>query len=157
MLKIPSKLSVMLSTVLSIVLFCVCIAGAVVMPKFCEILINTPDGIGSRGDITDGGRVLVLVLAYAVLAVTMLADLLLFFILSKVRQGKVFTDGTVSLIRGVSWCCFLLCAVFAVLGYYFQLAFIIAFLAVFLGLCLRVVKNVIEEATRIKSENDLTV
>lgn len=127
------------------------------MPKFCEILINTPDGIGSRGDITDGGRVLVLVLAYAVLAVTMLADLLLFFILSKVRQGKVFTDGTVSLIRGVSWCCFLLCAVFAVLGYYFQLAFIIAFLAVFLGLCLRVVKNVIEEATRIKSENDLTV
>ena len=31
------------------------------------------------------------------------------------------------------------------------------FLAVFLGLCLRVVKNVLEEACRIKDENDLTV
>jgi hypothetical protein len=30
-------------------------------------------------------------------------------------------------------------------------------MAVFLGICLRVVKNVIEEATEIKAENELTV
>jgi hypothetical protein len=46
---------------------------------------------------------------------------------------------------------------FALLGWYFRLALAVGFVAVFVGLCLRVVKNVIEEATLIKSENDLTV
>ena len=36
-------------------------------------------------------------------------------------------------------------------------ALALAFTAALLGLCLRVVKNVIEEATAIKAENDLTV
>lgn len=69
----------------------------------------------------------------------------------------MFTPASVALIRGVSWCCFLLCLVFGVLGKYFLLAYVVALAAVFLGLCLRVVKNVIEEATEIKMENDLTV
>ena len=37
------------------------------------------------------------------------------------------------------------------------IGFVLAFVAILLGLCLRVVKNVIEEATEIKAENDLTV
>ena len=57
----------------------------------------------------------------------------------------------------MSWCCFLLCLLFGILGIFFLLSFAVAFIAVFLGLCLRVVKNVIEEATQIKDENDLTV
>ena len=46
---------------------------------------------------------------------------------------------------------------FAAIGLYFFIGFVVSGLAFFLGLCLRVVKNVIEEATDIKSENDLTV
>ena len=92
-----------------------------------------------------------------ILAVFMLADALLFMILKRVKGGKVFTAETVSLIRGVSYCCFLVGLLFALLGIYFQLAFIVAFMAAFLGICLRVVKNVIEEATEIKAENELTV
>ena len=41
--------------------------------------------------------------------------------------------------------------------WYYLVALVLAFTAALLGLCLRVVKNVIEEATAIKSENDLTV
>lgn len=157
MLKIPSKWSVWLSIALSVVFFGICVAGTVVMPPLVTMLIDLPDNIGSRDAITDGGRVLVMILAYMALAVVMLADGLLFWLLQRVRRGQVFTPTSVSLIRGVSWCCFLLCGVFCGLGFYFQLAFIVAIMAVFLGLCLRVVKNVIEEATHIKSENDLTV
>lgn len=157
MLKIPSKVSLSLSLALSILFFLGCVAGAVIMPTLCEMLINVNDNIGVRDQITDGGRVFVLILAYAVLAIVMLADGLLFSLLLRVRAGLVFTPQSVSRVRGVSWCCFLLGAVFAALGIYFQLAFIVAFVAVFLGLCLRVVKNVIEQATEIKSENDLTV
>ena len=46
---------------------------------------------------------------------------------------------------------------FVLLGLYFPLSFAVAFVAVFVGLCLRVVKNVLEEAVVLKSENDLTV
>ena len=81
----------------------------------------------------------------------------MFLLLLRVRAGNVFTMKSVALIRGVSWCCMLLGLIFGLLGIYFQLAFIVAFAGIFLGICLRVTKNVIEQATIIKSENDLTV
>ena len=157
MLKIPKKLSVNLSIAISVVLFLICVAGAFIMPALVNLLIDTPDNIGNRGDIREVGRVFVHVMAYLVLAAVMLADYLMFRLLFRVREGEVFTAKSVALIRGVSWCCYLLCAAFCGIGIYFQLAFIVAFAALFLGTCLRVVKNVIEEATEIKSENDLTV
>lgn len=157
MLKIPSRLSIILSLTLSIIFFIICIVGAVFLPSITDILISVRDSMGIRENMSAENRLVVHILAYAVLAVIALADILLFSLLLRVRSGKVFTSASVGLIRGVSWCCCGISAVFAVLGIYFHLAFIVAFAAIFLGLCLRVVKNVIEEATEIKSENDLTV
>ena len=157
MIKVPNRISVMLSTLMAAVLFVGCLVGAVFMPTLSNMLIEARDSISVRDDLTSNDRVFVLVIAYVILAVMLLADILLFCLLKNVRQQKIFTKCSVSVIRGVSWCCIGLCAVFSALGYYFYLSFIVAFLALFLGVCLRVVKNVIEEATEIKSENDLTV
>ena len=157
MLKIPKQVSVSLSMIIAILFFLICIAGLFILPELTQVLIDLPDNIGSRDQITQIGRVLVLFAAYCIVLTFLLADGLLFTLLVRVRKGLVFTDTTVSLIRGVSWCCYLLCALFAFLGYYFQLALIVSFLAVFLGLCLRVCKNAFEEANAIKCENDLTV
>lgn len=157
MLKIPKNLSVWLSLIISVVFFIACIAGLFILPALTKMLIGLPDNIGNRDAITEAGKVFVLALAYGIVGTFIAADCLLFALLLRVRKGLVFTDATVALIRGVSWCCFLLCPLFGMLGIYFQLAFIVAFLGIFLGLCLRVVKNVIEEATQIKNENDLTV
>ncbi|MBQ7302829.1 MAG: DUF2975 domain-containing protein [Clostridia bacterium] len=157
MLKCSKQVSLYLSLGIATVFFLVCIVGLFVLPTLTEMLIDLPDNVGDRDSITEGGRVLVLAVAYGVVAVFMLADGLLFALLLRVKRGLVFSAATVSLIRGVAWCCFLLCVLFSVLGRYFQLAFLVAFLAAFLGLCLRVVKNVIEEATAIKAEQDLTV
>ncbi len=157
MLKVPNRISVMLSTVMSTALFVACLVGAVFMPKLSDMLIEARDNISVRDDLTDGDRMVVLVIAYCALALLLLADVLLFMLLKNVRQSEVFTKGSVALIRSVSWCCIALSLVFAALGYYFYLSFAVAFLAIFLGLCLRVVKNVIEEATELKAENDLTV
>ena len=75
-----------------------------------------------------------------------------------VRKHLVFTDGAVSCLRVISWCCFIEAVLCLLTTKVFVLAhFAAAFVAGFLGLVLRVVKNVIEEATAIKSENDLTV
>ena len=157
MLKVSTKFSNNLSLCIAVVFLVGCIAAAFLMPTVTNMLIDTPDNIGDRGSITDTGRIFVHIMAYVLLLVVALADVLSIRLLLRVRKGDVFTGKSVSLIRGISWCCILLCLAFALLGIYFQLALIMAFLALFLGICLRVVKNVIEEATLIKSENDLTV
>ncbi len=157
MLKISNKHSINLSIIISVLFFVICVAGAFIMPKLVPMLIDTPDNIGNRADITIGGRTFVMVISYLLLAVFVAADALLFKLLLNVKKELVFTSQSVGLIRGVSWCCFAVCLLFCGLGLYFQLAFVVAFMAVFLGLCLRVTKNVIAEATEIKSENDLTV
>lgn len=157
MFKVSSKFSNNLSLAIAIVFFIGCVAAAFLMPTVTDMLIDTPDNIGDRGSITEAGRIFVHIVAYVLLSIVALADVLSITLLLRVRKGEVFTDKSVALIRGVSWSCILLCVAFALLGVYFQLALIMAFLALFLGLCLRVVKNVIEEATIIKGENDLTV
>ncbi|MBE6932894.1 MAG: DUF2975 domain-containing protein [Ruminococcaceae bacterium] len=157
MFKISRKLSIHLSLAICTVFFLVCVAGLFVLPPLTRMLIDLPDNIGTRGEITQTGRSFVLAMAYLGLGAVLLADGLMFALLLRVQRGLVFTAKSVALIRGVSWCCFLLCAAFCGLGRWFQLAFMAAFAAVFLGACLRVVKNVIEEATEIKSEHDLTI
>lgn len=157
MLKISNKVSTNISLAIAAVFMIACVFAAFIMPPLVEMLINLPDNIGNRGDITQSGRVFVLVLAYVMLGILALADTFMIMLLLRVKKSLVFTDKSIALIRGISWCCFAICIVFALLGIYFQLSFILAFFAVFLGISLRVVKNVIEEATEIKSENDLTV
>lgn len=155
MFKISSKASIILSLVFSTVFFVLLLVGAVVMPSALEYFLNSLQQ-GEASSLFFNSTFL-LFMAYSVLAVAFLADILLFFLLLRIRAGLVFTSGSVSLIRGVSWCCFLLGALFLVLVYPFPVALIVAFAAVFLGFCLRVVKNVIEEAAEIKAENDFTV
>lgn len=157
MLKVPSKISIILSMSLSVIFMATCILGAFIMPSLCRILIDMRFGPYFQNGISATDTIVIITLSYMLLAVFMLADSLLFALLIRVKGGKVFTQASVSLIRGVSWCCFLLCGVCIGLGLYFNLSFLVAFLAVFLGICLRVVKNVIEQATIIKNENDLTV
>ena len=107
--------------------------------------------------ILTGDAVLITAVGYCVLALAMLADVLLFRLLLLVRAGEVFTSRSIALIRGVSWCAIGVSLLFLVVSIYYLIALALAFTAVLLGLCLRVVKNVIEEATAIKAENDLTV
>ena len=75
-----------------------------------------------------------------------------------VRRHLVFTDGAVSCLRTISWCCFIEAGLFVVNGVlFFGIDLVLAFVAGFLGLVLRVVKNVIEEAVALKAENDFTI
>lgn len=156
-LQTYKKYSITISFVLCVIFFIACVAGLFILPTLCEMLINVGDNIGSRDTITETGRTFVLILAYLILIDIMLAVTLLFMLLRRVKSGLVFTSESTSLILGISICCFVLCLTFAGLGFYFQLALIVSFAAIFLGITLHVVKNVIEEATAIKLENDMTI
>ncbi|MBQ3481684.1 MAG: DUF2975 domain-containing protein [Oscillospiraceae bacterium] len=152
MFRIRKNASVMISLILTGVFFAVLILCLFIMPGFVRLILPV-----SRRTIMTGDAVLITAVGYCVLALAMLADVLLFRLLLVVRAGEVFTSRSVALIRGVSWCAIVISLLFLIAARYFLIALAIAFTAVLLGLCLRVVKNVIEEATAIKAENDLTV
>ena len=81
MLKISNKVSINISLAVAAVFMIACIFSAFVMPPLVEMLINLPDNIGNRGDITQSGRVFVLVLAYVMLGVLALADTFMILLL----------------------------------------------------------------------------
>ena len=148
---IPKKLSVKISLAFSAVFFAALAAACFMFPVFvrhlyaAEAVVSLPE------------RWIILVLGYSALLAAAVADVLLALLLKRVDKGLVFTGMTAALVRRVSWCCFFVGLVFAALGFIYLLSWAVCLAAVLLGFCLRVVKNVIEEAIEIKSENDLTV
>ena len=152
MLRISKNASVTISLILTGVFFAVLIFCLFIMPGFVRLIKPA-----AQRTILTGDAVLITAVGYCVLALAMLADVLLFRLLLLVRAGEVFTARSVALIRGVSWCAIGVSLLFLLMARYYLIALALAFTAVLLGLCLRVVKNVIEEATAIKAENDLTV
>ena len=85
------------------------------------------------------------------------ADGFLVKLLLLVRKRQVFTDKAVSCLRTISWCCFIEAGLLLVGVACFFMMPVLAFVVGFLGLVLRVVKNVIEEAVALKAENDFTI
>ena len=114
---------------------------------------------GDRYMFGEGTAALFMAVRYFLLLVPVaVANGFLVKLLLLVRRRQVFTDRAVSYLRTISWCCFIeavLCLVTA--RPFFPVHYAAAFAAGFLGLVLRVVKNVIEEAVALKAENDFTI
>ena len=127
------------------------------LPVVVNSLINVKDNIGNRNQLGTVGRNLILADAYLMVAIAVTAVVLLFVLLRVVYQGRVFSTSTTHLLSTLSWCCFGEALLTLLLIVQFQLIACLSLAAGFLGLCLRVVKHVIEEATRIKNENDFTI
>ena len=78
-------------------------------------------------------------------------------LLGNLRRAQVFVPENVELLRHVSWCC-VAGALVALGGSLFYLPFLfVALAAGFMALIVRVVKNVFQQATEMKSELDLTI
>ncbi len=150
MLKIDNKTSCFLSMALAALFFLALIGAAFGLVPYLN-------AVTELGALQAGEHAVVLGIGYTILAIAAAADGLLFALLLRVRKEAVFTMESVSLLRGISWCCIAAGALFVWLGSYFLISYGVAFVAVLVGICLRVVKNAIAEATEIKSENDLTV
>ena len=144
--KISKNASVTLSLICCVVGF----LGLVFLAwYFPHLLPEAADRAASVG---------IMVLDYLLLVPVAVANGFLVKLLLLVRQHLVFTDGAVSCLRTISWCCFIEAGLFVVNGVlFFGIDLVLAFVAGFLGLVLRVVKNVIEEAVALKAENDFTI
>ncbi len=97
-------------------------------------------------------------LSYLVIALVILADICLFLLLRSIRRDAIFTHSSVTLLRVISWASILAgFLAFPLFFIFIREALFISFVALFLGVVLRVVKQVIEKATALKEENDATI
>lgn len=78
-------------------------------------------------------------------------------LLFNIRKEEIFIAQNVKYLRHISWCCFIV-ALITLIGGIFYIPFsFIAVAAAFIGLMLRVVKNVMQNAVELKTENELTI
>lgn len=158
MFKISRKSSVYLSMIIGAICFIAFLGFGIVLPfvwKNTPYLADFINGIEINNSFLT--KEMFFIWLYSVILVIEICCVAVFFLLFRVKRGLVFSPLTVELIRFVSWGCLLL----SVLGFmgnaFHNMMFFFALAAAFLGICLRVVKNVMEEATAIKNENDFTV
>ncbi|MFA7659958.1 MAG: DUF2975 domain-containing protein [Anaerovoracaceae bacterium] len=78
-------------------------------------------------------------------------------LLANIKKKEIFIEKNVKYLRRISWCCFAVSLLILIATFSSLLLFIAAIAAAFIGLILRVVKNVIEQAMILKDENDLTI
>jgi hypothetical protein len=127
------------------------IAAAVMLPLFVKLYLG--DGYENMTAV----KTALFICLYGAAVPSLLISYLLLRILFNVRKNVVFDRVNVKYCRYISWCCFAVCAFFFALGFFIPFSFVIAFAAGFIGLVVRVVKNLFNEAVDIKEENDLTV
>ncbi|MBQ8267726.1 MAG: DUF2975 domain-containing protein [Clostridia bacterium] len=78
-------------------------------------------------------------------------------LLFNIKKDEIFIDKNVKYLRRISWCCFAV-AVITLIGGVFYVPFLfVAVAAAFMGLMLRIVKNVMQNAVAISEENELTI
>lgn len=150
MLKISKRASTFLSQILSILVLVLLIGGACTMPLILRFFMNffsKPESFYTP----------VLMILYVAFVPAFAADIALLVLICNIKADDVFCAKSVSCLRLISWCCFAEGIIFFALGFFLTSAFAVTFAAFFMGIILRVVKNVIEQATIIKSENDFTI
>jgi hypothetical protein len=158
--KISKSASLTLSLVIAFAVIAVTVFLMAAMPFFIEsapIMQGIMDYFEGAELLCIGGEIYYWCWLYVLMLTVVACCAVLIKLLLHIRKGLVFSDTTVSCIRFVSWGCMLIAAACVIVSYFFHMAYVFALAAAFLGLCLRIVKNVIEEANEIKNENDLTV
>lgn len=78
-------------------------------------------------------------------------------LLFNIKREETFVMENVKCLRGISWCCLVVAVITGIGGCVYTPFWFIAIAAAFVGLLLRVVKNVMHSAVKIKEENELTI
>ncbi|MCI8653756.1 MAG: DUF2975 domain-containing protein [Angelakisella sp.] len=78
-------------------------------------------------------------------------------LLAGLSRGEIFTGENILHLRRISWCCFGVAGVCLGFTLCFFPFLLVSAAAAFMGLILRVIKNVFQQAMALKEENDYTI
>lgn len=157
MLKIDRKVSLIVTLVLAIVAGGAMVFFAIYMPTYLKKLMDVLVAGGAHEAFNVYEQVLLYVSAYLALVLAAAWLVLVFMLLRLVFRKQIFTKTAVALLRGISWCLLFIGVIFCAVSFATLISLLIGFVSLFFALCIRVIKNVLEEAVAIKEENDLTV
>ncbi len=144
----------------SITLSCICTKLVIILVFLCGLFLPNLIGIyQSMGNfyVDDSGIKAFSMVLYACCIPAFVALFSLDRMLANIKKDEVFIHKNVTYLRIISWCCFGVAILCVIAGFYYLLFLFMAAVAGFIGLILRVVKNVIEQAVCIKAENDFTI
>lgn len=85
------------------------------------------------------------------------AIILLYKILINVERENVFDESNVKYLTTLSWLCIYVGVLSAFSSLKFIMFILVSISALFIGLIVRVVRNIIEEAISLKEDSDLTI
>ena len=152
-MKSANKITLIVSRVLVWLVIAAIVALAFTTPCITDFYI---DHI-SRIDAAAALRTPTIVFVYIALVPAFIAAVALARLLGNISKDKVFIKQNVTLLRVIYLSCFADAAVFFGFGFFYILSFCLAFVALFIGVMLRVVMNLIAQAVDIKAENDYTI
>ncbi len=144
------KLSRILVTAFSVMIFMM----TFFVPFFAEWYEEASQGMGLIG-----GSVIIptIICLYISEGFAVWAIVSLHILLHNISREQVFIEQNTRCLRSISWACMLAGGAFAVMMLWRYLFILPALAALMLGLIMRVLKNVFEQAVEIKSENDFTI
>ena len=148
-IKWNSEKSLFLSRTLTIATLALAVAALFCIP----IITEWYDAVSMQAPI----HVVLNIVLYlsAILGIAALWQLKI--LLGRFARQQVFVTENVACIRRIAWCCFGVAFIWLILVYWRFLAFFVAFIAAFAGLLLRVMKNMLEAAVKLREENDYTI
>ena len=127
------------------------------LPPVVSGLIDIPDQIGNRNELDAEGRKLILLDAYAILALAAVCDTLVIVLLVKVIRKQEHAKSFGTLLLCIAICCFGEAILFTLLITQFQMALFAVCFALALGLCMLIVRHLLAQAAEIKQENEFTI
>ena len=81
----------------------------------------------------------------------------LFRLLQRIRKGTVFCAENIRSMRVTAWCCMAVALLCAAAAFFHPMLLVVAAAAGLMGLIVRIVKNVFQQALEMKDELDFTV
>ncbi len=99
----------------------------------------------------------VLITLYCAVPFAVVALVCLDVLIRNIRKEQPFVTHNVTMLRIISYCCFAEVLVFVYLAVIKPFVVVVLVACGFMGLILRVVKNVFEQAIKIREENDYTI
>ncbi|MBQ8741546.1 MAG: DUF2975 domain-containing protein [Clostridia bacterium] len=151
------KRSVTLSIVVCFIFVGILTAALFLGPWFVKTWFTVYRGWAENGEAMNNMLTLFVACFYPCAAFAYATLYSLIKLLFNIKKDEIFINSNVKYLRRISWCCFAV-AVITLIGGVFYLPFLfVAVAAAFVGLMLRIVKNVMQNAVAISEENELTI
>lgn len=151
------KHSVVLSIVVCFAFVAVLTAALFVGPWFIKFWFTVYRGWSVDGEAMQNMSLLFSCCFYPCALFAYITLYSLLKLLFNIKKEEIFVERNVKYLRRISWCCFAVAFITFIGGIFYVPFLLVSAPAAFVGLMLRVVKNVMQNAVEISQENELTI